>query len=112
METREWAVKEVKKHKVETADKGKIDNGKEKEDIEKVAFIREASIHTIFGGSHAGGSGKNAMERYVREAKQPLLTNVNHLTERPPKMFKREDIHIIIAEADVKWVHHPMLMRW
>ncbi|XP_017217112.1 uncharacterized protein LOC108194669 [Daucus carota subsp. sativus] len=47
------------------------------------------------------------MDRYAREAKQPPLSNVFRLSERPPKLFKGEDTQIIFLEEDARWVHHP-----
>lgn len=75
-------LKEVTKHKVEATGKGKSNKTKENEDVDKISFIRKASIHTMFGGPHIDGSGRSAMDRYVREVKKPPLTNVNHLIER------------------------------
>lgn len=55
----DWVVKQVRRHKEEVADKGKSDNVKEKKDVEKISFIREASIYTTFRGPHIGGSGRS-----------------------------------------------------
>ncbi|KAK1363262.1 hypothetical protein POM88_038823 [Heracleum sosnowskyi] len=105
----DWVVKEVKKYKEEAPVKVTevIEGSTEGKELEKPVFVREEIIHTIFGGPHIGGNGRNAMERYVREAQHPPLTNVNHLSERPPKLFKGEDIQIIFSEEDARWVHHP-----
>ncbi|KAK1356083.1 hypothetical protein POM88_049339 [Heracleum sosnowskyi] len=105
----EWVVKKVKKYREEAPVKTTeaIKGSTEVKVPEKPVFVREASIHTIFGGPHIGGNGRNAMDRYVREAQHPPLTNVNHLSERPPKLFKGEDIQIFFSEEDAKWVHHP-----
>ena len=70
-------------------------------------MVREGSIHSIFGGPHIGGEIKNAMEKYAREAKERPLTNVNHISERPPKIFKGENVAIVFSEEDARWVHHP-----
>lgn len=74
--------------------------------IRWLTYIREGSIHTIFGGSHIIGEGRKAMKRYAREAKQQPITNVNHLSEQPPKMFKDEDTQMIFSDEDARWVHH------
>ena len=47
------------------------------------------------------------MDRYVKEARQKPLTNVNNLSLRPPKVFKGEATDITFTEEDAKWVHHP-----
>ena len=47
------------------------------------------------------------MDRYVKEARQRPLTNVNNLSLRPPKVFKGEAVDITFTEEDAKWVHHP-----
>ena len=49
----------------------------------------------------------NAMDRYAKEARGPILTNVNRLDERPPKLFRGENIDITFTEADSRWIHHP-----
>ncbi|KAK1389694.1 hypothetical protein POM88_017872 [Heracleum sosnowskyi] len=105
----DWVVKEVKKYKEEVPIKVTevVECSREEKELEKPVFIREESIHTIFGGPHIGGDERNVIERYVREAQHPPLTNVNHLSERPPKLFKGEDIQIIFSEEDARWVHHP-----
>ena len=61
----------------------------------------------IMGGQHLRGTSKKAMERYAREAKGQPLTNVLHLTQRPPKRFKGETDDITFTEEDAQWVHHP-----
>ncbi|XP_074328457.1 uncharacterized protein LOC141666367 [Apium graveolens] len=47
------------------------------------------------------------MDRYAREAKDKPLTNVNHLSQRPPELFEREATDILFRENDAKWVHYP-----
>ena len=47
------------------------------------------------------------MKNYAREAKGEPLTNVFHLSERPPKLFKGETMDITFTEEDAKQVHHP-----
>lgn len=61
----------------------------------------------IIGGQYIGGDSRKTRDRYAREAKSPPLTNVHHLSQRPPKMFKGESRDIMFAEEDAKWVHHP-----
>ena len=61
----------------------------------------------IIGGPFVGGQGRSAMKRYVREARGPPLTNVCHLSEMPPKMFKGETMDITFTEGDARAVHHP-----
>uniref|UniRef100_A0A803QDC1 Uncharacterized protein n=1 Tax=Cannabis sativa TaxID=3483 RepID=A0A803QDC1_CANSA len=46
-------------------------------------------------------------ERYAKEAKEKLLTNVNNLSERPEKFFKKECNDITFMESDIRLVHHP-----
>ncbi|XP_074363093.1 uncharacterized protein LOC141703467 [Apium graveolens] len=75
------------------------------EDKERVP--RAGSIHIILGGSHIGGDSRKAMDRYAREAKDKPLTNVNHLSQRPPELFEREVDDIVFKENDAKWVHYP-----
>uniref|UniRef100_A0A803NKK9 Ig-like domain-containing protein n=1 Tax=Cannabis sativa TaxID=3483 RepID=A0A803NKK9_CANSA len=60
----------------------------------------------IKGGPHVGGDSKKAQERYIKEAKKKLLTNVNNISERLEKLFKECD-DITFMESDVRWVHHP-----
>ncbi|XP_063946129.1 uncharacterized protein LOC135151543 [Daucus carota subsp. sativus] len=81
------------------------DNDNETTNTEKVP--RAGSIHMIIGGPYIGGESRKAMERYAQEAKSPPLTNVNHLSERPPKMFRGETMNIMFSEEDARWVHHP-----
>ncbi|XP_074351784.1 uncharacterized protein LOC141690928 [Apium graveolens] len=73
------------------------------EDKERVH--RAGSIHIILGGSHIGGDSRKAMDRYAREAKH--ITNVSHLSQRPPELFEREADDIVFRENDAKWVHYP-----
>ncbi|KAK1374921.1 hypothetical protein POM88_031114 [Heracleum sosnowskyi] len=47
------------------------------------------------------------MERYAREANDRPLTNVHHLEQRPPHLFKKERDEIMFSEEDAKWAHHP-----
>ena len=97
----EWVVREVKKHKENTFDRGGVGKNNEKEEErQKERVVREGSNHSIFGGPHVGGESKNAMEKYAREAKERPLTNVNHLSERPPKLFKGENVAIVFSEED------------
>ncbi|XP_074342058.1 uncharacterized protein LOC141679458 [Apium graveolens] len=44
---------------------------------------------------------------YAREAKDKPLTNINHLSQRPPELFEREADDIVFRENDAKWVHYP-----
>ncbi|XP_074327819.1 uncharacterized protein LOC141665735 [Apium graveolens] len=44
---------------------------------------------------------------YAREAKDKPLTNVNHLSQRPPELFEKEADDIVFWENDAKWVHYP-----
>ena len=104
----EWVVREVKKYKEDTKSSTiKAIEGKEKTAYETTKKTREGSIHTIFGGPHIGGTGRYAMKKYVEEAMDKPLTNVSHISEMPPKMFKGEDTQIIFSEEDARWVHHP-----
>lgn len=104
----------MRKHREETSDKrvGKVDHSKEKREGEAIAFVREASIHIIFRGPHIGGSGRNAIERYIREAKQPPLTNVNYLIEWPPKLLKGEVIQKKIQRQMLNGYIIPIVMLW
>lgn len=47
------------------------------------------------------------MDRYAREAKDRPLTNVHHLSQRPPVLFGSEGEDILFSEEDAKWVNHP-----
>lgn len=65
----------------------------ERENKEKVPAtgdrkVRAGSIHVIFSGPYLGGTSWNARDNYAREARGNPLTNVFHLSERPPKLFK------------------------
>lgn len=77
----EWIVKDVKKSKEERpswqgasrctpneGDKKRID------DI-NIKIVRDGIIRAIFGGSHIAGDLNNPMDRYAKEAKEPILTN-------------------------------------
>ncbi|XP_060959303.1 uncharacterized protein LOC133030542 [Cannabis sativa] len=50
---------------------------------------------------------RKSQERYAKEAKEKPLTNVNNLSERLEKLFKRECDDITFMESDARWVHHP-----
>lgn len=78
--------------------------GEKQDDIQ---FVREDSIRSIFGGPYIGGGGWKGMDRYAREAKEHPLTTVNHLSARPPKVFKGETMDITFTKDDAKWIHHP-----
>ncbi|KAM6572506.1 hypothetical protein CsatA_016586 [Cannabis sativa] len=52
------------------------------------------------------GDSRKSQERYAKEAKEKPLTNVNSLSERPEKLFKRECDDITFMESDARWVHH------
>ncbi|XP_074346949.1 uncharacterized protein LOC141685765 [Apium graveolens] len=47
------------------------------------------------------------MDRYGRELKDKPLTNVNHLSQRPPEFFEMEADDIMFRENDAKWVYYP-----
>lgn len=68
---------------------------------------RAESIHTIYRGPHIGRNRCGAMDWYARKARSHHLTNIHHLSERPPKLFKGEAMDISFTEEDAKWVHHP-----
>ncbi|XP_074328339.1 uncharacterized protein LOC141666244 [Apium graveolens] len=97
----EWVVKEVRRHRTDYH----TVPPPPPEDKERVP--RAGSIHIILGGSHIGGDSRKAMDRYAREAKDKPLTNVNHLSQRPPELFEREVDDIVFKENDAKWVHYP-----
>lgn len=103
----EWVKKYRTDHPVERKGlgRGQVEDGKDK--LEDSKFVREGSIRTIVGGPHLAGDSNKAMERYAREAKTRPLTNVNHLDDRPPRLFKGETADITFSEEDAKWVHHP-----
>ncbi|XP_074323865.1 uncharacterized protein LOC141660778 [Apium graveolens] len=102
---REWVVKEVRRHRTDYHTVPLPPP----EDKERVP--RAGSIHMILGGSHIGGDSRKVMDRYareyVREAKDKPLTNVNHLSQRPPELFEREADDIVFRKNDAKWVHYP-----
>ncbi|XP_074323150.1 uncharacterized protein LOC141660086 [Apium graveolens] len=79
----------------------------EKEKSDDVKFVKLGSIHAIFGEPHCVGYTNGVMNRYTREKRGPILTDVNRLEERPPKMFRGETRDITFTEDDTKWVHHP-----
>ncbi|XP_060969647.1 uncharacterized protein LOC115717912 [Cannabis sativa] len=62
------------------------------------------NILTIIGRPHIAGDSRKSQERYAREAKDKPLTNVNNLSERPEKLFKRECDDITFMESDARWV--------
>ncbi|XP_074322938.1 uncharacterized protein LOC141659904 [Apium graveolens] len=97
----EWVVKEVRRHKT---DYHTVPHPPP-EDKERVP--RAGSIHIILGRSQIGGDSRKAMDKYARKAKDKPLTNVNHLSQRPPKLFEREADDIVFRESDAKWVHYP-----
>lgn len=83
---------------------------KAKKDDEKVVadrVTRAGSIRTIIGGPYIGGMSRNSMKNFAREARGSPLTNVLHLAERPPKLFKGEAVDITFTEDDARHVHHP-----
>ncbi|XP_060959277.1 uncharacterized protein LOC115700073 [Cannabis sativa] len=65
------------------------------------------NILTIIGGPHIVGDSKKSQERYTKEARETPLTNVNNLSERLEKLFKKECNDITFMENDTRWVHHP-----
>ncbi|XP_074351902.1 uncharacterized protein LOC141691053 [Apium graveolens] len=97
----EWVVKEVRRHKTDYH----IVPPPPPKDKERVT--RAGSIHIILGGSHIGGDSRKAMDRYSREVKDKPLTNINHLSQRPPELFQKEADNIVFRENDAKWVHYP-----
>ncbi|KAL8102954.1 hypothetical protein AgCh_027474 [Apium graveolens] len=97
----EWVVKEVLKHRTDYY----TVPPPPPEDKERIP--RAGSIHIILGGSHIGGDNRKTMDRYAQEAKDKPLTNVNHLSQRPPELFEREVDDILFRENDAKWVHYP-----
>ncbi|KAK1399685.1 hypothetical protein POM88_009548 [Heracleum sosnowskyi] len=95
-----FVVQEAKKYK----------DDKSKRDEEKSAperTTRAGSIHTIIGGPYIGGFSRNAMKNYTREARGNPLTNIYHLADRPPKLFRGEAADITFTEDDARHVHHP-----
>ena len=100
--------KDVRKYRRDASGNEKdIQGSQVKDKARESQFVREGSIRTICGGPHVGGERWNAMDRYVKEARQKALTNVNNLSLRPPKLFKGEATNITFIEEDAKWVHHP-----
>ncbi|XP_060965551.1 uncharacterized protein LOC133034477 [Cannabis sativa] len=79
----------------------------DKEENQNASGLRTPrNILTIIGGPHIAGDSRKSQERYAKEAKEKPLTNVNNLSERPEKLFKRECDDITFMESDAKWVHH------
>ncbi|XP_074353065.1 uncharacterized protein LOC141692233 [Apium graveolens] len=70
-------------------------------------FERAGSIRAIFGGQPFVGDSNRALEKNVREAQHPPLTNIHSLEDRPPKVFKGESTDITFKEKESRWVHHP-----
>ncbi|XP_074336414.1 uncharacterized protein LOC141673562 [Apium graveolens] len=97
----EWVFKEVQKYRTDYH----IVPPPPPEDKERVP--RADSIHIILGGSHIGGDRRKAMDRYARKANDKPLTNINHLSQRPPELFEKETNDIVFRENDAKWVHYP-----
>ena len=95
----EFVAQEAKKYKDQKAEKANEQGTN--------CNTRAGSVRTIIGGPFVGGQGRSAMKRYVREPRGSPLTNVCHLSERPPKMFKRETMDITFTEGDARTVHHP-----
>ncbi|KAM6546211.1 hypothetical protein CsatB_026947 [Cannabis sativa] len=80
----------------------------DKEENQNASGLRTPrNILTIIGGPHIAGDSRKSQERYAKEAKEKPLTNVNNLSERPEKLFKRECDVITFMESDARWVHHP-----
>ncbi|XP_063935619.1 uncharacterized protein LOC135147089 [Daucus carota subsp. sativus] len=95
----EFVAQEAKKYKDQKAEKAN-EQGTNRN-------TRAGSVQMIIGGPFVGGQGRSGMKRYVREARGQPLTNVCHLSERPPKMFKGETMDITFTEGDARTVHHP-----
>ncbi|KAK1362672.1 hypothetical protein POM88_047146 [Heracleum sosnowskyi] len=96
----EFIAEEAKKYK----------DGKSSKDGEKTVpdrTTRAGSIRTIIGGPYIGGTSRNSMKNYAKEARGCPLTNVFHLSERPPKLFKGVAADITFTEEDALHVHHP-----
>ena len=64
-------------------------------------------IWTIFSRPHFAGETCGAQERYVRETKSRLLTNVHTVDKRPTKQCKRENDDITFKESDAHLILHP-----
>lgn len=96
----------VKKHRVdhppERRGLGSTQETDAANHCEEPRFVREGSIRSIFGGAYIGRGSRNSMERYAKEAKTRPLINVNHLSARPPKLFKGESMDITFIEEDAK----------
>lgn len=75
--------------------------------MDNTKFVRARSVRIIFGGHHIAGDGNNSMKSYPREVRHRPLTNVNHLTLRPPILVKEEAINITFTDDDARGVHHP-----
>lgn len=43
----------------------------------------------------------------MREVRKPPLTNVLHLTQKPPKMLKHEDEPITFMDENTRRIHFP-----
>ncbi|XP_074351820.1 uncharacterized protein LOC141690967 [Apium graveolens] len=97
----EWVVREVRKHMTEYHAVPSL----RPEEKERVSQAN--NIYIILGGSHIDRDSQKAMDMYAREVKDNPLINVNHLSLRPPGLFKREVDDIVFRETDVKWVHYP-----
>ena len=67
----------------------------------------DREIKTIFWGPHIAFDFRNHQHTYTREAKEPSLTNVLSLDQRPTKVFKRENEPITFTEEDSQRVHFP-----
>ena len=52
------------------------------------------------------------MERYAKEAKDYPLTNVNHLSARPPRVFKGETMDITLRKTMLGGYTTPSTMPW
>ncbi|XP_063942768.1 uncharacterized protein LOC135150410 [Daucus carota subsp. sativus] len=106
----EWIVREARSRRdIRAKDKRGLGytSDQERGKQEDIQFVKEGSIHVIFGGPHLAGKGTKAMERYAKEAKGRPLTNIHNLSSRPPKIFRGEAIDITFSEEDARWVHHP-----
>ena len=64
-------------------------------------------IRTIFGGPHFAGEMRGAQDRYVREARDRLLTNIDSLDQRPTKQFRGEVDDITFSDRDARHFRHP-----
>ena len=96
----EWVLQEAKRYKDNKVnrDAGQVDT---------TQHVRAGNIRTIFGGPYIGGASRSARDRFVREAKRRPLMNVCILSQRPPKLFKGENMDITIGAEDGKWAHLP-----